>query len=196
MRRGRTYRVAHRRRREGKTDYRQRLSLLRSGKPRFIVRKSLNNIVCQIVEYERDSDKTRVNVYSDDIKKSGWKGHCGNLPAAYLTGLLCGTMAKKHNISEAVMDMGLQSSTKGSGIYAALKGALDAGLKIPHSDDILPTEDRITGKHAADYKKDSSIVKNFEQTKASIISGKAPSKTVSKPATKTPAKKTKKPGKK
>jgi large subunit ribosomal protein L18 len=36
-------------------------------------------------------------------------------------------------------------------VYAALKGALDAGLKVPHSPDILPSEERIKGKHIIDY---------------------------------------------
>ncbi len=36
-------------------------------------------------------------------------------------------------------------------MYAALKGALDAGLDLPHNDVILPGEDRITGEHIAQY---------------------------------------------
>ena len=169
MRRERIHRVPHKRRREARTDYRQRLGLLRSGKPRFIVRKSSNNFICQIVKYQPQGDRTLVTVYSGDVKKLGWKGHCGNIPAAYLTGLLCGVEAKKHKIDEAVMDKGLQSSTKGSAIFAALKGAFDAGLKIPHSEDILPPQERIEGKHIADYRKNTTINKNFNETKNNIL---------------------------
>jgi large subunit ribosomal protein L18 len=149
--RGKTYIVAHRRRREGKTDYRQRLRLMKSGKPRFVVRKSLNNVTCQIIEYSPDGDRTLVSVNSGDIAKLGWKGHSGNLPSAYLTGLLCGTKAGKMKVKQAVLDAGLYISTPASRIYAALKGALDAGLEIPHSEEILPKEERIRGEHIAAF---------------------------------------------
>jgi LSU ribosomal protein L18P len=34
-----------------------------------------------------------------------------------------------------------------------LKGALDAGLEVPHDEDILPEGDRISGAHVAEYAK-------------------------------------------
>ena len=40
--------LSYKRKREGKTDYRKRLKLLKSDKLRFVVRKSLNNILTQI----------------------------------------------------------------------------------------------------------------------------------------------------
>lgn len=147
--RGKTQVVAHRRRREGLTDYKQRIRLLKSGKPRFVVRKSINNVTCQIVEYSKDGDKTIVSVNSNDVKKLGWKGNPGNLPASYLVGLLCGSRANKKKIKDAVLDSGLYVSTPGSRIYSALKGAVDSGLKIPHSEEILPKEERIKGEHIA-----------------------------------------------
>jgi len=179
MRRERVYRVAHRRRREARTNYRQRLRLLRSGKPRFVARKSLNNFVCQVIAYGSGGDKTLATAYSNDIKKMGWKGHCGNLPAAYLTGLLCGVRAKKNKVNEAVMDAGLHPSTGGSALYAALKGAVDAGMRIPYSEDALPPVERISGKHISEYRKDGSLTKNFEETKSRILSGKTATKNVS-----------------
>ncbi|MEM2963721.1 MAG: 50S ribosomal protein L18 [Candidatus Anstonellales archaeon] len=151
MRRMKIYIVPHRRRREQRTDYRKRLALLKSGKPRFVVRASLNTITCQVVLHNPKGDKTIASATSLELKKFGWKGHTGNLPAAYLTGLLCGQRAKKERIKEAVLDTGLHASTKGSRIYAALNGALDSGLKIPHSDVILPSEERIKGKHISEY---------------------------------------------
>ncbi len=147
--RGKTRAVAHRRRREGRTDYRQRLRLLKSGKPRFVVRKSANNITCQIVQYSSDGDRTLVSVNSRDAVKLGWKGNPGNLPGAYLVGLLCGVRAGKIKVKEAVLDTGLYVSTPASRIYSALKGAVDAGLKIPHSEEILPKGERIRGDHIA-----------------------------------------------
>ncbi len=151
MRRPKRLRVPHRRRREGKTDYRLRLKLLKSGKPRLVVRKSLNHIICQIVKYERDGDRTLVSAHSRELRKFGWKFHCGNIPSAYLTGLLCARKAKEHKIAQVVLDIGLYTSTPGNRLYSALRGALDGGLEIPHSEEILPKPDRIAGKHIAEY---------------------------------------------
>jgi hypothetical protein len=50
-------------------------------------------------------------------------------------------------VSEAILDIGLNPPVKGSRIYAALKGVLDAGLDIPHSEDVIPNDDRLSGKH-------------------------------------------------
>ena len=52
MTQGPRYHVKPRRRREGKTDYRKRLRLLRSRKIRMVVRKSLKNTQVQLVEYK------------------------------------------------------------------------------------------------------------------------------------------------
>lgn len=172
MRRPKRLVVPHRRRREGKTDYRLRLKLLKSGKPRLVVRKSLNNTLCQIVKYERNGDKTLVAANSKELKKFGWKFHCGNIPSAYLTGLLCAERAKKHKIREAILDIGLYSSTPGNRLYSALKGALDGGLNIPHSEDILPKPERIAGRHIAAYNpKLKDMPEVFEKTKNSILKG-------------------------
>jgi len=150
MAKGKTSVVAHRRRREGKTDYRLRLRLLKSKKVRFVVRKSANNTTCQIVKHDSKGDHVVVSTNASHLKKIGWKGH-NNIPAAYLTGYLCGTTAKKHKIKEAVFDIGLYRSTKGSKLYAALKGAVDSGLEIVHSKEILPDNDRVSGKHIEKY---------------------------------------------
>lgn len=173
-------RIPHRRRREKKTDYRLRLRLLKSGKSRFAIRRTSNNLTCQIVKYSQNGDNIIVSVNSSHLRKIGWKGHTGNVTAAYLTGLLCGEKAKKLKINEAVLDIGLHTSTKGSRIYAALKGALDSGLKIPHSPDILPPEERVSGKHIADY---AAKIKKEGQAKykkifSSYLKNKIPPETV------------------
>lgn len=143
--------VPHRRRREGKTDYKQRLQLLESRQDRFIVRRSVNGISCQVVRYKKDGDFTEVSATSRELHKHGWRAGTGNLPAAYLVGYLCAVKAKKKKINNAILDIGLQKSVKGCRIYAALKGAVDGGLTIPHSPEIFPDNDRATGKHIADY---------------------------------------------
>lgn len=151
MRRMKIQIIPHRRRREQRTDYKQRLRLLKSRKPRLVVRSAGNSIVCQIIMHDSKGDRTIASATSLELKKHGWKGHTGNLPAAYLTGFLAGQKAKKHKVKEAILDMGLHISVKGSRIYAALKGAIDSGLDIPHSADILPSEERIKGEHIAHY---------------------------------------------
>ena len=94
MPRGKKTVVPHRRRRELKTDYHKRFRLLKSGNPRIVVRKSVKNISCQVVEYQPSGDKTLFSADSKELKKLGWNAGAGNIPAAYLTGLLCGTRAK------------------------------------------------------------------------------------------------------
>lgn len=74
--------------------------------------------------------------------------------------------AVKEGINAAVMDIGLQSSTKGSRVYAVLKGAIDAGLEIPYKDVVLPDEDRVKGEHIVQYAKSldkADMEKKFSQ---------------------------------
>ena len=54
--------------------------------------------------------------------------------------------------------------TKGSRIYAALKGVIDSGVNVPHTPDILPSEDRIRGKHISE-----DLEKIFEEIKNKIV---------------------------
>lgn len=167
-----TYRMPFKRRREGKTDYKKRLKLLLSNKPRLVVRKSLKFIRAQVIEFSKEGDKTLVAASSQELKKLGWKFAFDNLPSAYLTGLLVGKKALKKGIKEAVLDAGLYTSTKGSRVYAVTKGAVDAGLKIPISKEVLPTEERIRGVHIANYiKKFKDIPQVFDKIKADILGG-------------------------
>jgi len=160
-----TYKMPFKRRRLEKTDYQKRLKLLSSGKPRLVVRKSLNYIIVQIIGFDKKGDKTLAGLTSKELKKLGWKFACDNLPAAYLTGMLIGKRAMKKKINEAILDAGLYSSTKGSRIYATAKGAIDAGLKLPIGEEILPSEDRIKGKHIS-----NDVEKEFEKIKQKILS--------------------------
>lgn len=154
--------INFKRRIKKKTNYRKRLSLLKSEKTRLVIRKSLSNISVQFINFKSDGDETITSAVSTELKKFGWT-RCGNIPAAYLTGLLAGKKAKDKNIKEAVLDIGLQTSTKGSRLYAALKGVLDSGINVPYLKDILPSEDRIKGKHISE-----EIEKQFEDVKKKI----------------------------
>jgi hypothetical protein len=84
---------------------------------------------------------------STELSDHGWTAGTGNIPAAYLTGFLAGLRAKNRGVKEAILDVGLNPPVKGSRVYAALKGAVDAGLDVPHSPEILPDESRISGEH-------------------------------------------------
>jgi len=165
-----TYRMQFKRRRLGKTDYKNRLKLLLSKKPRLVVRKSLKHIRVQIVDFDKIGDKTVLSVCSSALKKFGWNFSCDNTPAAYLTGLMIGKNAKKKGIKEAVLDTGVYVSTTGSRIYAAAKGAVDGGLNVNVGEEVLPTEERIKGTHIASYlEKYKNMPEEFEKVKQKIL---------------------------
>jgi large subunit ribosomal protein L18 len=148
---GPRYRVQFRRKREGKTDYRYRLKLLRSGKLRLVTRISLNHVVAQVTRTTAEGDTVMVSAHSKQLEKFGWKSNTSNLPAAYLVGLLCGCRALKAGLKECILDIGMHEPVPKTKVFAVLKGALDAGLHIPHEEEILPDEDRINGKHISQY---------------------------------------------
>jgi len=164
-----TYKMQFKRRREGRTDYVNRLKLLYSKKLRLVVRRSLKYIRAQIVEFDKNGDKTLVAASSQELKNMGWKFSCDNLPAAYLTGLLIGKKAGKAGIKDVILDSGLYSSTKGNRVYGVVKGAIDGGLKIPVGEEILPSEERIKGFHIAKYLgKFADLPKEFEKIKQKV----------------------------
>ncbi len=147
------YAVQYRRKRAGKTDYRKRLKLLMPGKPRLVLRKTLHNFIVQIAQYEPNGDTIVTGAGSAGLKKYGWNYSGNSVSAAYLTGLIAGMKAKESGIKEAVADIGLQNSKKGARVYAALKGFADSGIKIPYSEEIMPEQSRIEGKHIEQYAK-------------------------------------------
>jgi large subunit ribosomal protein L18 len=104
------------------------------------------------------------SAHSSELKEFGWKGSCGNLPAAYLTGLLAGRRAKAEGVSDAVLDIGVYARGPGSRIFAAAKGAVKAGLNIPHDESAMPAEDRLKGQHVVQYSKRlSSEPENYKK---------------------------------
>mgnify|MGYP000904661257 FL=1 len=143
-------RVPFKRRRDGKTNYKRRLALVKSGKNRVVIRKSLNNIIVQIVSSTFEGDKTLVTAFSKELREMGWTFHCGNTPAAYLTGYLCGKRASKI-ADEFILDIGLQRSIKGGRSYAALKGFIDAGCSVNVDESIFPPEERLKGGDISSY---------------------------------------------
>jgi large subunit ribosomal protein L18 len=162
------YKVKKRRRRSGRTNYNKRLEMMKSEKPRLVVRITNKNVVAQIVQCEPAGDKTLVNTTALELKKLGWNGSYGNSPSAYLTGALCASKALKKGISEAILDIGLHTPVSGSNPFAVLRGAVDAGMKIAHSEDVMPEDARVTGRLIADYRKKSP---NFEEVRMKITGG-------------------------
>lgn len=171
---GSKYRVQYRRRRKGSTNYKKRLKLLKSGIIRLVVRISNNSTNCQIIEYYPDGDKTLVSASSLSLKKYDYKGHTGNIPAAYLTGLMCGLKAVKKGVKKAILDTGLYNLTRGSRIYAALKGVIDAGLEVPHNDKVLPQNRVVQGYNIENYAKilKAKDMEEYEKRFSNILENK------------------------
>ena len=166
---GSRYFVPYRRRREGKTDYYQRTKLVVADVPRMVVRKTNRHIIIQLVSAEMDGDRTLIAANSSELMQLGYKGSLSNTPAAYLTGLLFAVKARKAQYAEAVLDIGLNRATPGARVFAALKGAVEGGLDIPHGEEILPDDARVKGTHIAAYDKNAGdLVKNIEQVADAI----------------------------
>ena len=181
------FQVKFRRRRAGKTDYyqRKRLILQRKNKYntpkwRFVVRRTNQRIICQVVWSTKAGDKVKAQADSYELKKYGITAGLTNYAAAYATGLLASrrlltvldaeNAAKgyKSNIADTFnlikevseedvdfselceqkgvetrpftcyLDLGLVRATNGNRVFAAMKGAIDGGIHIPHSDTIFP----------------------------------------------------------
>jgi len=194
------FQTQFRRRREGKTDYRQRLRLViqdknkyNSPKYRLVVRFTNRDCICQIVYSRIDGDHVMAAAYSHELPRYGIKLGLTNYAAAYATGLLVTRrLYKKLGMDElypgvqeatgdsfrsikkfnkrrpfkALLDVGLYRTTTGSRVFAAMKGALDGGLNVPHSERrLVGWDDKeksldtevlrkyIFGGHVADYMK-------------------------------------------
>jgi len=136
-----------RRRLEGKTDYKARLALLKAEKPRLVIRRTNRYIIVQIVTSEAAQDKIVAGTSSKILLSKGLPpesaGILKGLGAAYLTGFLIGKKALEAGIKDAILDSGMHVNVKNSRIYAALKGALDAGLNVPHNPEVLPQMENI-----------------------------------------------------
>ena len=176
--------VPFRRKLSGRTNYRKRLALLKSNTPRLVVRKTLTSIIFQVVNLAEGGDKVVLSMTSKKLKELGWNHSFKNIPAAYLAGLMLGKMALANGVGEVIPDIGFHSVTKGGKIFAAIKGAKDAGLNVQVSDDVVPSSDAITGSKIATYAKAAKpvqfasagaaavkITEDFEKTKAAIAAG-------------------------
>jgi len=132
-----------------------------SPKYRFIVRLTNSDVICQIAEAKIAGDRVISCAYAHELSDYGMPISLKNYPAAYATGLLVarrvlkklkldskyqgntGNVGEDYNVEEltdgprpffALLDVGLRRTTTGSRVFAALKGAVDGGIEIPHSD--------------------------------------------------------------
>lgn len=158
---GPIYDVKFRRRRKGLTNYAKRLALVKGGKPRMVVRKSLKGVSVQFVKFVDKGDATIASANSRELSKFGWSGR-SNLPSAYLTGALAAKRARKKGIADFVLDIGLSTASKNALPFAAAKGAMDAGLKSSLGTELIE-ESRIRGEHIAEYAKKAKAAGNYEK---------------------------------
>ncbi|KAL8487277.1 hypothetical protein ACS0TY_023816 [Phlomoides rotata] len=129
-------------------------------KYRFIVRFTNKDIVAQVVSATITGDLVLAAAYAHELPHYGLEVGLTNYAAAYCTGLLLARRALKKlemddeyegNVEatgedysvepsesrrpfRALLDVGLIKTTTGNRIFGALKGALDGGLDIPHSE--------------------------------------------------------------
>jgi len=139
-----------------------------STKYRFCVRMTNKDIICQVIQPKIVGDHTICAAYSHELPKYGIKVGLTNYAACYATGLLAARrLLKKLGLDEqyegqaepdgemflvehedgprpftCVLDVGLIRTSTGNRVFGALKGAVDGGLNIPHSEKRFPGYDR------------------------------------------------------
>jgi len=165
-------------------------------KYRLVVRKTNTKFIVQLTYATLTDDRVVCAAYSNELPRYGVKQGLKNYAAGYCTGLLLARRAlqnfgldKKYegatevtgewheNVPEqdddpnpltAYLDIGLAASSTGNNVFGVLKGAVDGGLNVPHSErrfrgwdssandgegEYNPEAHRdfIFGKHVADY---------------------------------------------
>jgi len=184
-------------------------------KTRLVVRITNRDVICQLIRPKIIGDQVVCSAYAHELPRYGMPVGLTNYAACYATGLLLARRWLKSikldtqyeglvkangedfHVEEvpdgprpfkALLDVGLRRTTTGSKVFAALKGATDGGLNVPHSEtrfvgydaeaskldaDVL--RKHIFGVHVADWMKSlktddpESFKRNFSQyIKASI----------------------------
>jgi large subunit ribosomal protein L5e len=162
-------------------------------KYRMIVRFTNRDIICQIAYARIEGDVIVCAAYGHELPRYGIKVGLTNYAASYCTGLLLARrLLKKLNLDSiypgceevtgedynvedvdgkpgafrAYLDVGLARTTTGARVFGAMKGAVDGGIDIPHSEKRFPGYDNeskefnaevhrkhIFGQHVAEYMK-------------------------------------------
>jgi len=155
------------RRKENKTDYKNRIDLLKSEKPRLVFRKTNKYFIIQYILSEEGKDKIVFGTTSKDLLRNGWpesfKGSLKSIPAAYLTGYLVGKKIQAKKLETPIVDLGMIRTLHKTKVFGFLKGIIDSGLEISCKEEAFPEEERISG---ASMKEDFS--KEFEKIKNNL----------------------------
>ncbi|MCW8965922.1 MAG: 50S ribosomal protein L18 [Candidatus Pacearchaeota archaeon] len=140
-----------RRRKENKTDYLNRLKLLKSNKPRLVFRRTNRYIISQYVTSYEAQDKVVFGVNSKDLLKYGWsesaKGSLKSITASYLTGYLAGKTILDKKLEKPIVDFGMIRTLHKTKVFAFLKGMIESGIEISCDEECFPQENRIKGEH-------------------------------------------------
>jgi large subunit ribosomal protein L18 len=135
--------------RQHKTNYRKRSALLIGRRPFITTKISSQNISAQTLQPTLTGDVVVASAHSRELIQYGWKGSMNNMPACYLTGLLLGKKSMEKGSANAILYTGNDAFT--TRVAACLKGIVDSGINIPVSKESLPDNDRLSGKHIAEY---------------------------------------------
>jgi len=162
-------------------------------KYRMIVRFTNRDIICQIAYARIEGDVIVCAAYGHELPRYGIKVGLTNYAASYCTGLLMArrllrklnldsiypgceeVTGEDYNVEDvdgkpgafrAYLDVGLARTTTGARVFGAMKGAVDGGIDIPHSEKRFPGFDNeskefnaevhrkhIFGQHVAEYMK-------------------------------------------
>lgn len=141
--------VLKRRRREFRTDYGKRFKLLKSKKPRLVVRKTNKYIIVQYVVSKEAQDKIIFGISSKKLLSYGWpesaKGSLKSITASYLTGYLIGKDIIGRKLDKPIIDLGMMRVLHGTKVYGFIKGIIDSGIEIECKKEAFPEEDKIKG---------------------------------------------------
>lgn len=150
---------------------------------------SFRDVICQVVAARIQGDEILTSAYAHELPRYGIKHGLTNFAASYCVGLLCArrhlsklgldelykgveeVSGEMYEIEEddekrpftALLDIGLTRTTTGKKVFAAMKGAVDGGMNIPHNEKRFPAytkeegfdpeelKSRILGIHVSDY---------------------------------------------
>ena len=143
--------------RNEKTNYKKRKIMLMSKRDFITINVTNENTQVQILKPEITGDKVIASAHSRFLLKDGWKGSRKNIPAVYLTGYLAGKKALSQGVDNAIVYSGTRKYTQR--MAAGVKGVIDAGVKVPSSEEAFPSEERINGEHLK-VKNDIATVKS------------------------------------
>jgi len=144
-------------------------------KYRLIVRFTNTNIIAQVAYATIQGDKVVCDARSSELPRYGIKTGLTNYPASYAVGLLLARrLNQKYGLDETykgveevsgedyyvekegergafycVLDTGLVRTSSGARVFGVLKGAVDGGLDIPHSNKRFPGYDTENGEYNA-----------------------------------------------